>query len=96
MGGYAINSFHLGPDFNTLYRQNLGAQGVRTDVSNSFVVKPEISTWTDISRKIGLNVSVGYMVARPDVTVSSSLGNDRRRINADAFMLKVGAVYSVF
>ena len=33
MGGYAINSFHLGPDFNNAYRQNLGAQGVRTDVS---------------------------------------------------------------
>ena len=96
LGGYAVNSFELQPSFDDAYRRNLGAQGLRADVSNSFVVKPEVSAWIDLNRKVGLNISVGYMVARPDVTVSSTLGSDRRRIDADAFMLKVGAVYSVF
>jgi hypothetical protein len=41
-------------------------------------------------------VNAGYMVARPHVTISSTLGTDRRRARADQFMLNVGMVYSVF
>ena len=40
------------------------------EASSAFVVKPEVSTWFDVARKVGINVSVGYMFARPNVTVS--------------------------
>lgn len=60
------------------------------------MLKPEVQAWVDLSRKVGLNISLGYMIARPDVTVSSSLGRDTRAIRADVLMFKVGAVYSVF
>lgn len=96
LGGYAFNSFELRPSFDDTYRNRLGARTVTTDASNGFVLKPELSSWIDIGRKIGLRASVGYMVARPGVTVSSSLGRDHRHINADVLMLKFGAVYSVF
>lgn len=96
MGGYAINSFDLHPGFDDRYRAQLGARTVTTDVSNAFVLKPEISAWIDISRKIGLQLSAGYTVARPEVTVSSTLGNDRRHIRADVVTLKIGAAYAVF
>ena len=46
-----------------------------------------------------LTVSVldaGYMVARPHVTVNSSLGADRRTIRADQFIVKLGMAYSIF
>ena len=96
LGGYAFNSFELQPTFDDRYRTTLGASTIRTDVSNAFVLKPEVQTWVDLSRKVGLNISLGYMIARPDVTVSSSLGRDTRAIRADVLMFKVGAVYSVF
>ncbi len=96
LGGYAFNTFELTPSFDDAYRRGRGATGITTDVSNAFVLKPEVSAWIDLGRKVGLNLSAGYMVARPEVTVSSSLGTDRRHINADVFMFKVGAVYSVF
>lgn len=96
LGGYAFNSFTLLPTFDDAYRRRLGATTVTTDVSNGFVVKPELSVWVDLSRKLGLQARAGYMVSRPGVTVSSSLGRDRRRINADVLMLRVGVVYSVF
>ncbi len=96
MGGYAFNSFKLLPTFDDAYRTRLGATTVTTDASNSLVLRPDISTWIDLGRKIGLNASVGYMVARPSVTVSSSLGSDRRQINADVLTLRIGAVYSIF
>jgi hypothetical protein len=96
MGGYAFNSFKLWPGANDAYRQHFGAQGVDTEVSNTLVMKPETSVWFDLNDKIGLTVGAGYMVARPTVTVLSTAGRDRRRVNADMFMFKVGAVYSIF
>jgi len=96
MGGYAFNSFTLLPTFDDAYRRQLGATTVTADASNGLVVKPELSAWIDLGRKIGLHASAGYIVSRPGVTVSSSLGRDHRHINADMLMLKVGVVYSVF
>lgn len=96
MGGYAFNSFHLHPTFDDQYRRQLGAGTVTTDVSNGFVLKPEVSAWIDMSRKIGLQFSAAYTVARPEVTVSSSLGTDTRHIHADVVTLKAGVVYAIF
>ncbi len=96
MAGYAFNTFKLNPTFDDTYRQRLGATTVTADASNGVVVRPDVSVWIDLGRKIGMNVNAGYMVARPGVTVTSSLGRDRRRINADVLTLRIGAVYSVF
>jgi hypothetical protein len=96
IGGYAVTAFRMTTEFNDQYRLKLGATGVRSTVSNTVVVRPEMSAWFDISRKLGLNISSGYVVARPEVTVHSSLGSDTRRIRADMFNIRIGAVYSVF
>jgi hypothetical protein len=96
LAGYAVNSFEMRPTFDDAYRRAFGAGTVTTEVSNSFVVRPEVSAWIDLTRKVGLNVSVGYVVARPEVTVSSTVGTDTRHIRADVVLLKIGAVYSVF
>jgi hypothetical protein len=96
LAGYAFTSFSLQPSFDDAYAGSLGVDRVRTDVSNELVVKPEVSTWIDISGKIGINVSVGYMVARPTITLTTALGSDPHAIKADVVMLKVGLVYSVF
>jgi len=96
MGGYAINSFSMGTFANDVYRQHLGVDSVATDVSNTFVVKPEVSVWLDVAEKIGLNIEAGYMIARPTVTMRTPLGEHQRHVNADMFMFKVGAVYSIF
>jgi hypothetical protein len=96
IGGYAFSSISLNPGATDAFRDRLGARSVSIDAANTFVVKPEISAWYDINKKVGLNVSGGYMVARPHVTVKSSLGEDRRSVRADMFMFKVGVVYSIF
>ena len=96
MGGYAFNSFELRPAANDAYRQAFGAHGIDTEVSNTLVLKPEMSVWFDVSRKIGITAGAGYLIARPTVTVLSSAGRDERRVNADMFMTKVGLVYSIF
>jgi hypothetical protein len=94
--GYGFSSATLLPSASDAYRNRLGAQSITIDASNTFVVKPEIGMWRDLSEKIGLRASFGYMVARPQIAVRSSLGEDKRRMNADMFMFKVGLVYSIF
>ena len=96
MAGYSFNSFDVASTFANAYGRLRSANSVDAEASNSFVLKPEVSTWFDVNRKIGINVSGGYMIARPDVTVTSSAGRERRNVRADTFMFKVGAVYSIF
>lgn len=96
MGGYSFNSFKLQPAVAEAYSQQFNLQNVEADASNVFVMKPEVSLWFDVARKVGINVGAGYMIARPTVTVATPAGPDRHRVRADMFMFKVGAVYSVF
>ncbi|MGC4085088.1 MAG: hypothetical protein QM736_23975 [Vicinamibacterales bacterium] len=96
LAGYSFNSFDMLPAFGIKYATARDVIEVKTDVSNTFILRPEVSLWTDISEKIGLNISLGYIVSRPDVTISTAVGRDVRSINADMVMFKVGAVYSVF
>ena len=78
------------------YRERLNARSVSVDISNTFVMRPEVTAWVDLTRKIGLRVSAGYTIARPNLTISSSLGDDVRRLRADVFTATIGAVYSIF
>lgn len=94
--GYAFSSFQLQPAFAQAYGALSSTTHVRADASNTFVVKPEGVAWIDVSRTVGLNISAGYMMARPHVALGGSAGSERRRLQADVFMLQVGAVYSLF
>jgi len=96
LGGYAFTSFSLNGTAGDRYRNSLGVAKVEADAANTFVLKPEVSTWIDLSPKIGLNISTGYMVARPHVILRTPAGQDKRRVNADMMMIKVGIVYSIF
>lgn len=96
LGGYALTSFSLAPSANDVYHERLGARLVRTHVGNTFAMKPEIELWYDVSRKVGLNINAGYVIARPRITVTSTIGNDSGRFRADMFIMKMGIVYSVF
>ena len=78
------------------YHNRLGAQAITVRASNTFVVIPEVNVWYNINKKIGIRVSSGYVIARPDVTVTSTAGVDKRRVRADNVTFKVGMVYSIF
>ena len=95
LAGYAFSSIDVRDPAIAAFSQ-FGVTGVDVDVSNTFTFKPEIDVWYDLTRKIDLHGSVGYIVARPDLTVRSSLGEERRSIKADQFMVKLGLAYSIF
>jgi hypothetical protein len=96
MGGYAFTSFSPHDSFDQAYRALRGVDAIDTSSSNVFVIRPEVSLWYDVSKKVGFNLGAGYVIARPEVTVTSSLGRDRHRVHADMFSIKAGLVYSVY
>jgi hypothetical protein len=96
VAGYAFVSMTPSPTAIDAYYDRLGARSVTVETSNVFVVRPEFSVWHDLSEKVGLNASTGFLVARPRVTVRSTLGEDERRIRADMFYVKIGLAYSIF
>ncbi len=83
-------------DARDAYRDRLGAPSIPADSSNTLTAKPEIGLWPDVSKKVGIKVSAGYLIARPTVTIRTTLRDDSRRVRADTFIVKVGAVYSIF
>ena len=66
------------------------------NATNTFVFKPEVGVWYDLTKKVYVNVNAGYMMARPDVEIVTAAGRDVRTARADQFVLKVGVVYSIF
>jgi hypothetical protein len=96
MGGYAFSAMKLSPVAMDAYHNRIGGQSVTVDASNTIVVIPEVTAWYNVSKKIGIRVSSGYVMARPNVTVSSTAGVDKRRVRADNVTFKVGMVYSIY
>jgi len=96
LGGYAFGSMKLSSSAADAYQARMGVQATDASASNTFVLRPEVDYWYDINKLLGLNVNVGYMVARPDVTITTSAGVDKRTARADQFQLRVGLVYSIF
>jgi hypothetical protein len=96
LAGPALTSFSLTPGANDAYHDLMGARSVSSDVSWALVARPEASVWYDINKKLGLNVNVGFMFARPNVTIHSSLGNESMRVRADTLQIRAGLAYAIF
>jgi len=64
-------------------------------VTNTFVVKPEVTVWYDLTNRFGLKFNAGYLIARPPVILTSTLGEDTRPVRADRFLITFGVVFSI-
>jgi hypothetical protein len=96
LAGYAIGSIQISDSALAAYSRSQGVSAAEANAGNTIVLKPEIGVWYDITRKVFLNVNAGYMFARPEVEVVTSVRTDTRTARADQFILKVGVVYSIF
>ena len=95
LGGYAAGSIKISDPAVAAYRRTLGVPSAEANATNTFVLKPEIGVWYDLTKKVYINVNAGYMIARPDVIIETAAGADRRTARADQFVLKAGVVYSI-
>jgi hypothetical protein len=97
-------SIVAGPSFNKLefeesFLRSLppGSAQPELDASTSFAVRPGVGvTWT-IAPRVAIIGFGGYSINRPDVFYRSTSGQEyRNRWKADAGLLSVGMVYSLF
>ena len=97
-------SIVAGPSFNELefeesFLRSLppGSAQPELDASTSFAVRPGVSvTWT-IAPRVAVVGFGGYIVNRPDLFYRSATGQEyRNRWKADAGLLSIGLVYSLF
>jgi hypothetical protein len=99
--GAALTSFSIvgGPSFNKAeFKQPyMAAPGESIDAGNSFAVRPGVGvTWT-VAPRVAIVGFAGYLINRPGVVYRNRFGQELRdRWNADAVVLSVGAVYSLF
>jgi hypothetical protein len=99
--GAALTSFSIvgGPSFNKAeFKQPyVAAPGESIDAGNSFAVRPGVGvTWT-VAPRVAIVGFGGYLINRPGVVYRNRVGQEvRDRWNADAVVLSVGAVYSLF
>jgi hypothetical protein len=99
--GAALTSFSIvgGPSFNKAeFKQPyVAAPGESIDAGNSFAVRPGVGvTWT-VAPRVAIVGFGGYLLNRPGVVYRNRVGQEvRDRWNADAVVLSVGAVYSLF
>lgn len=92
-----------GPSFNDIDFDDdfLGAQPAgktgELDVSNSWALRPGVGlTWT-VAPRVAIIGFGGYSINRPEVVYRDGIGQEfRNQWKADAVLLSVGAVYSLF
>ena len=75
-GGYSFNRF-----------KGEGAAAA-APASNSFVGKAELQLFHDLTARVGIVGSIGYLVSRPEVA--------GRTLNVDDLRLQVGVAYAIY
>jgi hypothetical protein len=96
-------SIVAGPSFNSLdFRDGFlatlppGPQP-SLDAETSFAVRPGVGLTYTVAPRVAILGFAGYMINRPDVIYTDVNGQEfRNRWKADAILLSVGAVYSLF
>jgi hypothetical protein len=90
-----------GPSFNSVDFEDefLESQsgGPAIDVDNSLAVRPGIGVTHTLAARVALVGFAGYMFNKPDVTYRNAAGQEfQDRWKADALVLSIGVVYSLF
>jgi hypothetical protein len=109
--GYSIETGRLmttfsvvaGPSFNRAELNDAFVQGlapiagpVAIDISNSLAIRPGVNLAYALAPRVGLVGFGGYLYNRPDVVLRAGETELHDRWKADAIVLSLGAVYSVW
>ncbi len=94
VAGPSFNKFTFRDDFiNSLP----GSTRPTADVETSFAVRPGVGVTFTVAPRVAIVGFGGYMINRPDIVYRDVNGQEyRNRWKADAIVLSVGAVYSLF
>ena len=96
LAGPAFSRFKVSGEARDAYRTRLGADSIDIKPKNTFVVRPGVSYWHDLNRRLGFHAAINYIVARPNVVVRTPSGETTSRWHADNLAFKAGIAVGVF
>ena len=79
LGGYAIGTIRISDPAEAAYRRTLGVPSAEANATNTFVFKPEVGVWYDLTKKVYLNVNAGYTV-KAITRTETSITDVRERV----------------
>ena len=86
-----------GPSFNSLTIIDTGvAAGVPVEVDNSLAWRSGVSVWFELSRRLALNVSSGYVVTRLRITQLEGGRLEKHRESGNTAIAHAGLAYKLF
>ena len=88
VAGYAFNSLDVDA--------TRAGTGRAVAVGNSFVWRPGVSLWYDVSPRIGINLFGGYLFTRPEATFASDTSVVTHRLRANTVVVSAGVAYWIF
>lgn len=74
----------------------LTGRQVPLGLANSLAWRPGVSLWLETSSRTAVNLSAGYVMTRPRLTLLDDGEVVRRSLTADALLLRVGLAFKVF
>jgi hypothetical protein len=86
-----------GVAFNSLTVTSTGAiDGLPIEIGNSLVWRLGVSAWYDVSRRVAMNVSAGYVMTGLRVTIIEQGRVAERSISGDTTVVHAGVAYRLF
>jgi hypothetical protein len=95
LGGYSFNKLSVDAGAAPAFA-NAGISLRDVSVKNSAVVRPDVSTWYDVAKHVGVGFSVAYLVARPEEILTTATGSQVHHLRADMFELGAGLTFGVW
>ena len=97
-GASALQEQRWGPRSVRAPRDEASAAGgvLALTADNSLAWRPGASVWVDVNRRIAINFSAGYLLARPRVAFLERGEVVRRTVRADTFLFSTGIAYKLF
>ncbi len=96
VGGYAFSSIRMDVPQRIAAEKRLNAYGVTVTTDRFLAWRPSAGVWYDLNDRFGLMASLGYIAIRPDITLSSSAGDQKFHVNASSLVWTLGVVYGIF
>jgi len=88
-GGYALNHLSASAGAGAAF-ESAGLTLNSMRVRNSPAARPEVSVWYDVAKRLGVEFSAAYFVARPELMMDTASGPLTSHLRANSLEMQVG------
>ena len=96
VAGYSFNELRGTGAAQAAYAARLGVTDASFSLSNCVAGRTDVTLWYEVGKHVGVSASVAYLLARPTLTTTSSLGRRSQTLDGSGVLFTVGVAYGVF